>query len=96
MLLRVMGSDLSTSSSGPERAVNGVTRRLADTSAAREELGFEAEVDLEEGLRPARRVVAPSARDGASRRRWRRRALMEVPFATPVLLGRRGRRASPR
>jgi UDP-glucose 4-epimerase len=44
-----MDSDLSVEH-GPERAVNGVTRRLADTSAAREQLGFEAEVDLEEGL----------------------------------------------
>jgi UDP-glucose 4-epimerase len=49
MLLEVMGSDLSVEH-GPERAVNGVTRRLADTSAAREQLGFEAEVDIEEGL----------------------------------------------
>jgi UDP-glucose 4-epimerase len=50
MLLQVMGrSDLAVHH-GPERAVNGVTRRLADTSAAREQLGFEAEVDLEEGL----------------------------------------------
>ena len=49
MLLRVMGSDLSVEH-GPARAVNGVTRRLADTSAAREQLGFEAEVGLEEGL----------------------------------------------
>jgi UDP-glucose 4-epimerase len=50
MLLQVMGrSDLSVEH-GPERAVNGVTRRLADTSTAREQLGFEAEVDLEEGL----------------------------------------------
>ncbi len=49
MLLRVMGSELSVEH-GPERAVNGVTRRLASTSLAREQLGFEAEVDLEEGL----------------------------------------------
>jgi UDP-glucose 4-epimerase len=49
MLLAVMGSDLSVEH-GPARPVNGVTRRLADTSAAREQLGFEAEVDLEEGL----------------------------------------------
>jgi UDP-glucose 4-epimerase len=49
MLLHVMGSDLSVEH-GPERAVNGVTRRLADTSAARDQLGFRAEVDLEEGL----------------------------------------------
>jgi UDP-glucose 4-epimerase len=49
MLLRVMDSDLPVQH-GPARAVNGVTRRLADTSHAREQLGFEAEVDLEEGL----------------------------------------------
>lgn len=48
-LLRVMGSDLSIEY-GPERTVNGVTRRLADASAAREALGFKAEIDLEEGL----------------------------------------------
>jgi UDP-glucose 4-epimerase len=49
-LLRVMGSDL-TVEHGPERPVNGVVRRLADTSAARRDLGFEAEVSLENGLR---------------------------------------------
>jgi len=48
-LLRVMGSDLAVEY-GPERAVNGVTRRLADTSSARDALGFSAEIDLEEGL----------------------------------------------
>ena len=49
-LLTVMGSDLSVEH-GPERAVNGVVRRLADTSAARRDLGFVAEVGVEEGLR---------------------------------------------
>jgi UDP-glucose 4-epimerase len=49
-LLRVMGSDLPVEH-GPERAVNGVARRLADTSAAMRDLGFKAEVDLEDGLR---------------------------------------------
>jgi nucleoside-diphosphate-sugar epimerase len=50
MLLTVMGrSDLSVEF-GPERSVNKVSRRLADTTAARDALGFEAEVDLEEGL----------------------------------------------
>jgi UDP-glucose 4-epimerase len=49
-LLAVMGSDLSVEH-GPDRAVNGVARRLAATSAAREELGFEARVGLHEGLR---------------------------------------------
>jgi UDP-glucose 4-epimerase len=54
MLLRVMGSDLDLEF-GPERRVNKVARRLADTSRAKSELGFEAEVDIEEGLR---RLVA--------------------------------------
>jgi UDP-glucose 4-epimerase len=49
-LLRAMGSDLPTEH-GPARAVNPVTRRLADTTRARERLGFEAEVGLDEGLR---------------------------------------------
>jgi UDP-glucose 4-epimerase len=49
-LLRVMGSDLEVEF-GPARAVNGVTRRLADVSAARRALGFTAEIGLEDGLR---------------------------------------------
>ncbi|MCD4851061.1 NAD-dependent epimerase/dehydratase family protein [Arthrobacter sp. AK01] len=49
-LLSVMDSPLHLEH-GPERAVNGVARRLADTSAAREHLGFEAAVGLEDGLR---------------------------------------------
>jgi len=49
-LLRVMGSDLAVVH-GPERAVNGVSRRLADTRKAAMVLGFRAEVGLEEGLR---------------------------------------------
>jgi UDP-glucose 4-epimerase len=49
-LLRVMGSDLSIEY-GPERAVNGVRRRLADTGAAERVLGFKAEIDIDEGLR---------------------------------------------
>lgn len=49
-LLRVMGSDLGVEH-GPERAVNGVSRRLADTSAARRDLGFEASIGVDEGLR---------------------------------------------
>jgi UDP-glucose 4-epimerase len=36
---------------GPERKVNAVARRLADTSKAREHLGFEASVSLDDGLR---------------------------------------------
>jgi UDP-glucose 4-epimerase len=49
-LLRAMGSDLEPEF-GPERKVNPVSRRLADTSAARDVLGFTAQVDLDEGLR---------------------------------------------
>jgi len=49
-LLRAMDSDLGVQH-GPERAVNGVVRRLADTSAARRDLGFEATIGIEEGLR---------------------------------------------
>jgi UDP-glucose 4-epimerase len=48
-LLRVMGSDLWIQF-GPERAVNKVSRRVANTSQARERLGFEAEIGLEDGL----------------------------------------------
>jgi UDP-glucose 4-epimerase len=53
-MLRVMGSNLQPEY-GPPRAVNSVTRRLADTDKARRLLNFEAEIDLEEGLR---RLVA--------------------------------------
>jgi len=53
-LLKVMGSDLQPEY-GPERKVNAVSRRLADTTKAREELGFEAQVQLEDGLQ---RLVA--------------------------------------
>jgi nucleoside-diphosphate-sugar epimerase len=49
MLLAVMGSKLSVEH-GPARPVNGVTRRLADTELARMQLGFDAEVGLQEGL----------------------------------------------
>ncbi len=48
-LLRTMGSDLSIEF-GPERQVNGVTRRLASTEAARRDLGWTATVGLDEGL----------------------------------------------
>ena len=49
-LLRVMDSPLGVEH-GPERKVNAVPRRLADTTRARRMLGFETEVGLEEGLR---------------------------------------------
>jgi UDP-glucose 4-epimerase len=48
-LLEVMGSDLAVEF-GPERAVNGVTRRLASIDAAEEQLGWIPEVDLRDGL----------------------------------------------
>lgn len=48
-LLRAMGSDLAVEH-GPARAVNGVSRRLADTGRARERLGFEARIGLDKGL----------------------------------------------
>jgi UDP-glucose 4-epimerase len=48
-LAKVMGSDL-TPEYGPERKTNPVQRRLADIVKAKELLGFEAEVSLEEGL----------------------------------------------
>ncbi len=48
-MLHAMGSELSVEL-GPERAVNGVTRRLASIDAARAQLGWKPEVDLDEGL----------------------------------------------
>lgn len=48
-LLRVMGSNLAPEY-GPERKVNPVSRRLADTRRAEEVLGFKSTVDLDEGL----------------------------------------------
>jgi UDP-glucose 4-epimerase len=49
-LAKVMGSDLKPEY-GAERKVNAVQRRLADIDKAKQLLGFEAEVSLEEGLR---------------------------------------------
>lgn len=49
-LLRAMDSPLGVQH-GPERAVNGVVRRLADVTAARRDLGFAATTGLEGGLR---------------------------------------------
>ena len=53
-LLRVMGSDLEVEY-GPERKVNPVPRRLANTQKAQQMLGFRAQTPLEKGLR---RLVA--------------------------------------
>jgi UDP-glucose 4-epimerase len=70
-LLRVMGSDLAVEH-GPARLVNGVVRRLADTTAAWQDLGFKAEVELQEGLRelvrwwtPLREEIAATRNVGA-------------------------------
>ncbi len=48
-LLKVMGSDLAPTY-GPERSVNAVPRRLADTRKAQALLGFGSTVNLDEGL----------------------------------------------
>lgn len=48
-LAKVMGSDLQPQY-GAERKVNAVQRRLADIRKAKDLLGFEAQVSLEEGL----------------------------------------------
>ena len=63
-LLKAMDSDLGVEH-GPDRAVNGVTRRLADVSAAQRALGWKASTGLEEGLRelvewwrPQRQAIA--------------------------------------
>src|SRR3954469_11773514 len=51
-LLRVMGADADlVPGHGEARKVNAVTRRLADITAARERLGWKAEIGLDEGLR---------------------------------------------
>ena len=66
LLIEVMGSNVSVEY-GPERSVNKVPRRLADTTGARELLGFEAEIGLEDGLRRlvdwwrGERLQAPAA-----------------------------------
>jgi UDP-glucose 4-epimerase len=49
-LMRVMGKQMIPEY-GPERKVNQVSRRLADTVKAEQMLGFKAQVDLDEGLR---------------------------------------------
>jgi len=49
-LLAAMDSDLPLEH-GPERKVNGVSRRLADISAAATDLGWKPEIDMDGGLR---------------------------------------------
>jgi len=50
-LQRVMGREGILPQFEPARSVNPVPRRLADTTLAREELGFTTSIGLEEGLR---------------------------------------------
>ncbi|MCC0099964.1 SDR family NAD(P)-dependent oxidoreductase [Streptomyces flavotricini] len=50
-LLEAMGAQGMVPEHGPARAVNGVTRRLADTSQASGRLGFTAGIDMRRGLR---------------------------------------------
>jgi UDP-glucose 4-epimerase len=71
-MLRAMDSDLPIEYL-PPRAVNGVVRRLADTSAARRDLGFFARVSLDVGLRrlvewwaPQREAIAAGRKALAS------------------------------
>jgi UDP-glucose 4-epimerase len=54
-LLRAIGRTDVRPEFGPERAVNSVRRRRADTTKAERGLGFRTQVSLEEGLR---RLVA--------------------------------------
>lgn len=68
-LLRVTESTLEPEFM-PERSVNPVPRRLADTSKAKEMLGFEAKVSVEEGLK---RLIA-----------WRREVLDRSDVAETV------------
>jgi UDP-glucose 4-epimerase len=49
-LLEAMDAELPVEH-GPARTVNNVARRLADTTRARERLGFRAEMGLQDGLR---------------------------------------------
>ncbi|MDD2542394.1 MAG: NAD-dependent epimerase/dehydratase family protein, partial [Desulfuromonadaceae bacterium] len=72
-LLRVTESSLEPEFM-PERLVNPVPRRLADTSKAARLLGFKAKVNVEEGLR---RLIA-----------WRKLVLGRSETAETGLLGR--------
>ena len=65
-LLEAMDADLPVEH-GPARAVNGVVRRLADTSRARDRLGFCAEVELGGRASKPRRLVAGRASGGCRR-----------------------------
>jgi UDP-glucose 4-epimerase len=62
-LLKVMGSDLRPEY-GPDRSVNAVSRRLANTKKAERLLGFKAQVGLENGLSRLVRWWEAQAGDG--------------------------------
>ena len=89
-LLRVMGSDLPVEH-GPARAVNGVTRRLAETELRTRGTRIRGRGRPGGGAHPARGVVA---------RRARRRPgtadphaggrVMDIPFSRPTLRGDEG------
>ncbi len=67
-LLRVVGREDVTPEFGPERSVNPVPRRLADTSKAERLLGFRSQTSLDEGLRSLvawRREVLARGQRGA-------------------------------
>ena len=66
-LLQAMDSNLPIEYL-PPRAVNGVERRLADASAARDELGFVADVSLDTGLRRLVEWWAPQREEIAAAR----------------------------
>ena len=68
----------------PERKVNAVPRRLADTSKAREMLGFETEVGLEEGLRGLVEWWRKE-KDAALGAAAMTQSLRQIPVARPVL-----------
>ncbi|MDJ0317160.1 NAD-dependent epimerase/dehydratase family protein [Arthrobacter antibioticus] len=57
-LLKAMGSELDVEH-GPERAVNGVERRLADVTAAQRDLDFSATTGLQQGLKELVQWWAP-------------------------------------
>ena len=75
-LLRTMGSDLDIEY-GPERAVNGVTRRLADTAAADARPRLHGRDRPRRRARRAGRVVAGREGRSAASRRWPARRLAD-------------------
>ena len=68
-LLRAMDSDLPVEH-GPDGRSTACTRRLADISAARADLGFAADVGLEDGLRELVEWWRPQREAIAAGRTW--------------------------